>query len=573
MSGNRENHENDPRGRTEPTLGDIDRLDAPAPAPASDGLPQVTVEPRVSRTRARASAPPSAPGRRGWLMALLLLVFVALVGTVWFKQNDLRNMLPRTELNDVLSRAQQALQDGRLDGQDGTSARELYQAAVALEPDNDAARNGLHQVGRAELSQGDTALQAGQLDQAAQHAAVARELLGGGSDIDRLDRAIEKARAAHLPTDDLVDRARQALAAGRLDGDQGAGPLYLQVLRANPGNAVAAHGLNQVGDALAEQARKALDAQHDSEAAALIDRLAALLPNHGALPALRAQQAQQRQQHSDALDEAIKQGRTALAEGRISGPGDDTALAHFKAALALDPDSSEARSGLGLVAQALIVRANAAIDAGDRTQAAGLLDQAAALAPKSADLAAARARIGAADAASSPPSETAAPQAAAEPDDAGLVSPTLSAAQQEQIAQLLQRAQAAATRGDIMLPPGESAYDLYRQALAIDGNDVVARRGLQALPVQVRQQFNQALAAGQLGRATDMLANLAELAPGDPTQGALSNRLANAWLDQADRQLASGDRVGAAQSLNRARKLTPDSARVQDMAVRLQGGP
>ena len=172
MSGNRENHENDPRGRTEPTLGDIDRLDAPTPAPSSDGLPQVTVEPRVSRGRTRV--PRSEPGRRGWLMALLLLVFVALVATVWFKQNDLRGMLPRTELNDVLSRAQQALQDGRLDGQDGTSARELYQAAVALEPDNDAARNGLHQVGRAELSQGDTALEAGQLDQAAQHAAVAR---------------------------------------------------------------------------------------------------------------------------------------------------------------------------------------------------------------------------------------------------------------------------------------------------------------------------------------------------------------------------------------------------------------
>jgi tetratricopeptide (TPR) repeat protein len=506
-------------------------------------------------------------------MALLLLVFVALVATVWFKQNDLRGMLPRTELNDVLSRAQQALQDGRLDGQDGTSARELYQAAVALEPDNDAARNGLHQVGRAELSQGDTALQAGQLDQAAQHAAVARQLLGGGSDIDRLDRAIDKARAAHLPTDDLVDRARQAFAAGQLDGEQGAGALYQKMLRANPGNAVAAHGLNQVGDALAEQARKALDTKQDSEAAALIDRLAALQPNHGALPALRAQQAQQRQQNSDALDEAIKQGRAALAEGRVSGAGDDTALAHFKAALAIDPDSREAHAGLGMVAQAMIVRANAAIEAGDRSQAAGLLDQAAALAPKSADLAAARARIGAATATTSSPSEKAAPSAAAAPDDAGLVSPTLSAAQQAQITRLLQGAQAAATRGDIMLPPGGSAYDLYRQALAIDGNNVEARRGLQALPVQVTQQFNQALAAGQLGRATDMLANLAELAPGDPAQGALANRLAGAWLDQADRQLASGDRVGAAQSLNSARKLTPDSARVQDMAVRLQGGP
>jgi tetratricopeptide (TPR) repeat protein len=529
MSGNRENHENDPRGRTEPTLGDIDRLDAPTPTPSSDGLPQVTVEPRVSRGRTRV--PRSESGRRGWLMALLLLVFVALVATVWFKQNDLRGMLPRTELNDVLSRAQQALQDGRLDGQDGTSARELYQAAVA------------------------------------------RQLLGGGSDIDRLDRAIEKARAAHLPTDDLVDRARQAFAAGQLDGEQGAGALYQQMLRANPGNAVAAHGLNQVGDALAEQARKALEAKQDSEAAALIDRLAALQPNHGALPALRAQQAQQRQQNSDALDEAIKQGRAALAEGRVSGAGDDTALAHFKAALAIDPDSREAHAGLGMVAQAMIVRANAAIEAGDRSQAAGLLDQAAALAPKSADLAAARARIGAATATTSSPSEKAAPSAAAAPDDAGLVSPTLSAAQQAQITRLLQGAQAAATRGDIMLPPGGSAYDLYRQALAIDGNNVEARRGLQALPVQVTQQFNQALAAGQLGQATDMLANLAELAPGDPAQGALAKRLAGAWLDQADRQLASGDRVGAAQSLNRARKLTPDSARVQDMAVRLQGGP
>jgi tetratricopeptide (TPR) repeat protein len=570
MSGNRENHQSDPRGRTEPTLGDIDRLDAPVPAPAPDGLPQVTVEPRVSRARAGAS--PAGTARRGWWLAVLLLVFVALVATVWFKQNELRSMLPRTELNDVLSRAQQALQDGRLDGQDGTSARELYQAAVALEPDNDAARNGLHQVGRAELSQGDAALQAGHLDQAARHAAVARELLGGGSDIDRLDRAIEKARAAHLPTDDLVDRARQAYAAGHLDGEQGAGPLYLQVLRANPGNAVAAHGLNQVGDALAEQARKALDAKRDGEAAALIDRLAALQPNHGALPALRAQLAQQRQQNSEALDEALKQGRAALAEGRISGAGDDTALAHFKAALALDPDSGEARSGLGRVAQAMIVRANAAIEAGDRSQAAALLDQAAALAPKSADLAAARARIGAADAGTSS-AEKAAPAATAEPGDAALVSPTLSAAQKEQISQLLQRAQTAAARGDIMLPPGESAYDLYRRALAIDGNNAEARRGLRALPVQVEPQFNQALAAGQLGVATDMLANLAELAPGDPAQGALANRLAGAWLDQADRQLAGGDRAGATQSLNRARKLAPDSARVQDMAVRLQGGP
>src|SRR3546814_14502820 len=72
---------------------------------------------------------------------------------------------------------------------------------------------------------------------------------------------------------------------------------------------------------------------------------------------------------------------------------DDTALARFKAALALDPDSEEAKAGLGDVAQALTVQANAAMDDGDRAQAVRLLDEASALAPKSADLAAPRARL------------------------------------------------------------------------------------------------------------------------------------------------------------------------------------
>jgi Tfp pilus assembly protein PilF len=123
-----------------------------------------------------------------------------------------------------------------------------------------------------------------------------------------------------------------------------------------------------------------------------------------------------------------------------------------------------------------------------------------------------------------------------------------------------------------MMPPGDSAYDLYRSALAIDGNNEPALRGLRALPGQVEQQFNQALAAGNLGQASDMLANLAELAPGDAAQGALGNRLAGAWLDQAEQQLARGDRIGASQSLERARKLTPSSPRVLDLGARLQNG-
>ncbi len=504
-------------------------------------------------------------GRRGWLVPLLLVLVIALVAGLWFSQSRLRGMLPRTDFNNVLGQAQQALQAGHLDGQDGTSARELFQAALALEPDNDSARDGLHQVGQAELSQADAALQAGKLDQAAQQAGVARELLGGGSDIDRLDHAISSARTAQVQTVDLVGRAQQALAVGQLEGPQGAGALYKQMLQADPGNAVASHGLDQVGDALAVQARKAFDANDSAKASAIIEQLAALQPNNGALPALRAQQAQVQQQDSSALDAALKQGQDALRAGRIGGSGDDTALAHYKAALALDPDNAQAKAGLGDVAEALTVQASAAIDAGDTAQAGQLLDQAALLAPKSADLAAARARL--TSAVQTPAVATAIPS---DDDTVAPAAASLSPEQAATVARLVQRAQTATSNGNIMMPPGDSAYDLYRSALAIDGNNAAAQQGLQALPGQVEQQFNQDLASGKLGPANDMLANLADLAPGDAAQVALGNRLASAWLDQAEQQLSSGDRVGASQSLERARKLAPNHPRVLDLSARLQ---
>lgn len=576
MSERRDQHESRTRERAEPTLGNLDQIDTEIDTPA--GEPAKREPPHAHRVA-------KAKGHRRWLLPAIVAGLLVVIGGMWVEQNRLRNLLPRTELNDVLGRAQQALAAGHLDGDDGTSARELFQAAMALEPDNDAARNGLHQVGMAELAQADAALQAGQLDAATQKAAEARELLGGGTDVDRLDQMIAAQRNGQVKVAPLVQQAQQAFTAGQYGGEDGAGALYRRVLQASPGNAVASHGLDQVGAALADQARQALAANDIAGADAAIEQLSGLQPNNAALPGLRAARAQAgQQQDTAALDNALQQGDAALRAGRIDGSGDDTALAHYKAALALSPGNAQAESGLGKVAQALTVQANAAMDAGDDKQAAALLARAQPLAPKSAEIAEARARLQSHPSGATPhapsaparlPTATIGAQglATAVTGNAdGTVQPTLSPQQSAQLARLLQQAQAAVARGDIMMPPGNCAYDLYRNALAIDGNNATARQGLQNLPQVVQQRLEHDLAAGNLADADAMLDNLADLAPGNPALPALRQRLASAWMDQAEQQLGQGNTTGAGQALDHARRLAPNQPRVQQLTARLQSG-
>ena len=520
------------------------------------------VEPDYRRGTSSGNNKKKPKGGRGWLMPVLVVALVAVIAGLWFNQNSLRGLVPRTDFDDVLHRAQAALQQGHLDGTDGTSARELFEAARALEPDNDSARQGLNDVGRAEIARADAALQAGHLDEATQALTNARELLGGGNDVDRLSQAIAKAQVATGQTTTLVDQAQQALSAGKLDGPDGAAALYQRVLAADPDNAVARHGLDQVGDVLATQIQKALAANDVATASTSIDRLAALLPNYAQLPTLRAALASQQAQAGSALADAISQGNDALRAGRVVGDGDDTALAHFKAALAIDPNNPQAKAGLGQVAEALIVQANAAIDSGETDQAKQLLAQATALAPNSADLVAARARLG----------QPVATTGANDDDATAAPSASLTPQQQAQVASMVQQARLAAQRGNIMSPPGDCAYDLYRGALAIDGNSQAALSGLQGLSGLVQQQFNQALTGGNLGKAGSLFDALSNLSPGDTGLLQSRQRLTDAWLDQAEQQLDRGDRNNAALSLEQGRKLMPNDQRVQQLTVRMQGG-
>lgn len=540
--------------RTEPVLGNLDQVDAGA-----DHRGHARPEPAAPPTRHPPAAhhprrPPASGGRRRVRWWVVALVFVLVGAGAWIAthQATLQALLPPTQLNTLLTRADGALAVGNLDG-GPDSARDLYLAARALDPDNERALDGLQKVGKAELAQARAALQRNDYSAARSALENARGLLGGGADVEAVDKELAKAVLRSANTEVLIDQARAALANGRIDGSDGAAALFGKVLAGDPQNAVARHGMDRIGNLLAGQVTTQLAKQDRAGARQTLARLSSLLPRYAQLPSLRASVAAADRAADARRDQYLAQGEADLRAGRATGFGDANAEARFKAALAIDPDSVAARDGLGRVAAALVGQANAAIATGNVQQATALLDQAAGLAPGLPEIAAARAHL----------------QAGGVPTVATTPATGLTPAQSAKLARLVARGHAAARRGDIMLPPGDSAYDLYRAALGIDGDNADAQAGLRALPKITRDQFQQALRSGNLQHAQDMLATLEQLDPGDPSADGMRRQLGGAWIDRAGDDAASGRVAAARTALDEARQLVPRDPRIAELDARI----
>ena len=146
------------RQRREPSLGRFDELKFAKPA---DRAPRASLAQRVGSWDWR------------WILAVLLLVVVLLL----VLRQPLANWLwPQTRAERLHERAARALVQGKLTATDGTGARELYSAALALDPDRADARAGLDRVGQAALAQARTAISRRQFAQAHEALRLAEEL-------------------------------------------------------------------------------------------------------------------------------------------------------------------------------------------------------------------------------------------------------------------------------------------------------------------------------------------------------------------------------------------------------------
>jgi len=481
-----------------------------------------------------------------WRQLLLVLaasVLLALLAALLLHNALGRWLWPDPRYDALRQRAELALQAGKLSAADGSGARELFEAALALQPDQLEAREGLERVAKAAMARADAQIRAGHAAQAQAALQLAQTLQAPQARINAL-----QARLSEIPTradsiELLLQRAQSALAQGQLDdGPDAALALYQQVLLRQPRNQRALDGREDVLDALTQPAANVLAGGDLIQIAALLQRVEAADPGHPVLPALHAGLTRAQTRRNQQLQHLLHRQQWEAA----------VQLCQPLAVAPTLPLPELCESGLG---DALLHAANVAIAASRFDQARRLL----ALAELAGVATDRRQQVQRSLQAASR-SQTQRPQ---------VVTPQGRA----KVTRLLTQAQHAQARGHWLTPPGESAWDRLREARALAPNDPRVQHAVQAMQLAAHACHATAMRDNNLGRARECLDAWRQLAPNEPVLLSAQRRLAERWLAVGDERLRAGDVRGARTALERAQQVDPGVPGSEALAQRLQRIP
>ena len=505
--------------RQEPGWGRVDQLD----------FHEVARDRRPLMPRAR---------RLAWIVVVAMLILAAvllrrpLADWIW----------PETRAQALREQAELALARGHLTAGDGSGARELYEAAIAIDPDRNEARTGLARVAQAALAQADAALRRDDFALAHRQLALARELQVPRASAEAVAARLRAREADVAGIEGLLAQAEVAREQGRLDGAGDAAlPVYRRVLSLRPDNLRALEGREDALSELLQQARRALQSGQVGQAATMIAAARGYDPGHVDLP-----------QRQGALTRAIEQLRQRADRDRRRGEL-QAAAGKYRQLLQIDAEDAVAARGMAAVAAAHAMRAERAAADFDFRGAEAALREARAIAPGSEAVERAANRI-----------------ADARRTRARLLPPAASRRQASRVDTLLREAAQAEARGDLLTPPGDSAYDKLRAARALaPAHPGVARAQARLVPA-AKQCFERELPRNDLGRARICLdAWIALEGEGSVTRQA-RRRLAQRWLAVGAERLGAGEVASAAAALRSAESIDRATPGIEDFRARLR---
>lgn len=479
--------------------------------------------------------------RRNWrwmAMAAGLLLLLLMV----LRQPLAELMWPQNSAQQAMAEAAAALERGHLTAADGSGARELYEAALAMDPDRPGPRQGLSEVGRAALEAARAETAAGNFAAAHEALQLARELSAPRAETDAVAALLREREIAGAGLEELFERAEHAYREGHLHGANDAAlPLYRRILRLEPAHLGALRGRDDAVAELLQQARSALRSGDLAGAAAQIAVAREFDPGHMDLPDTEARMAEERE------------ATLALAAEELDGGSLERAHGLYRALLAMDAEDGEAGDGLVRVGQALARRADRLAADYRFAEAEAALEQARELASDDPRLRAVADRIAASRAL------------------LARVEPVQSAAEREQrVRALLGEIAEAEQQGELLDPPGDNAYDKLRAAQMIAPDDPQVREAGTRLVAAATDCFERELRSNSLGRAGECLDAWAALAGDVGNLAGARRRLAQRWLAVGDERLGAGELRRAASALQFARDTDPSVPGLDEFSERLR---
>lgn len=448
---------------------------------------------------------------------------------------------PDTRIQRLRADAAQALQAGQLTRADGRGARELYEAALALDPDRPDAWDSLARVGRAALTGAESAFAQGRDADASRLLQLARELAVPRAQTDALAQKLRERVGDVAGLDLLLETAHAARAAGRLDGGADTAlPLYQRVLALRPNHTAALEGRE---DALADLLQRAEDAMlgdDPARAGSLIARVQSVDPGHVGLPAALAALAR-------STTQLLEQADLDLDAGRLS-----EALDGYRVIERIDPGNGVAARGAVRVAEAYAARSERYAADFRFVRAEAALIEAHAIAPAAPAVVSAKQHL-----------------ARARQSQARLESSVPPTQRARRVRELLDAAAAAEARGNLLDPPGESAYDKLRAARAIAPRNPAVDQATRRLVPAAKYCFQRNLQANALSKAGICLDAWTALGSDEAQIAEARRRLATRWVAYGNERLGAYELTVAGSALANARELDPQAPGIAELAERL----
>ena len=450
---------------------------------------------------------------------------------------------PETGVRSLLDQADQALRAGRLDARDGTGARQLYEAAQALDNDRTEAAEGLRRVAEAALRTADDALQRNRFDEARTYLVLARDLQVPRPQADALAARLRAREAEHAGVDGVLAAAARAHADARLwVGDDAALPLYQRVLALQPTRIEALEGREDALSDLLQEAESRLQRGELAEAASRIAAARTFDAGHVDLPQAEAAL-------TAAVDARRRAGARDLTRGRLS-----SARSAYEAVLSAVPGDTAARQGLEQIGVAHAAQAERKASDFAFAQAQSELALARTLAPQSARVAQAEQSIARA-------------YEAHQRKGATSITPR---EREQRVSALLERMAQAEAQGQWLTPPGDSAYDTLRAAQALAPESAAVKQAALRLLPAVRACYEEELRANRIRRAQGCQQAWQTLQPRDPALPDARRRLAEKWIAVGTERLGAGDVAFASQALREAQRLDGAVPGLDDFDARVR---